>query len=173
MRGIQKRKFADVDDEALCYSSSSSSPPSSLSSPGSSEWESDVESSPPDEQDFTPHSPPPVSALPSRSSQPPSASSKSCKPPPYLAIFFSVYRSVSYLPAAAPLMKTLTPGAALDNAHPVTHLWICQCNRVEDYLPEQWDVVEIDLNNNLTLNKSDQIALLSCSRNGPAGAVVR
>lgn len=66
MRGIQKRKFADVDDETLCYSSSSLSPPSSFSSPSSSGWESDVESSPPDEQDFTPHSPPPVAALPIR-----------------------------------------------------------------------------------------------------------
>uniref|UniRef100_A0A3Q3X6T1 Cysteine/serine-rich nuclear protein N-terminal domain-containing protein n=1 Tax=Mola mola TaxID=94237 RepID=A0A3Q3X6T1_MOLML len=54
MRGILKRKFADVDDSA-CYSSSSSSPPSSLSSPGSSEWESDGESG--DDHDFTPHSP--------------------------------------------------------------------------------------------------------------------
>lgn len=33
--------------------------------------------------------------------------------------------------------------------------------QVEDYSPERWDVVEIDLNSNLTLNKLDQIALLS------------
>lgn len=67
MRGILKRKFADVDDSP-CYSSSS--PPSSLSSPGSSEWESDGESSPSDIQDFTPHSPSSTTALPSKSPKP-------------------------------------------------------------------------------------------------------
>ncbi|XP_056276843.1 cysteine/serine-rich nuclear protein 1-like [Pseudoliparis swirei] len=57
MRGILKRKFAEVDDNPF-YSSSSSSPSSSLSSPGSSsEWESDGESGPSDTRDFTPHSP--------------------------------------------------------------------------------------------------------------------
>nr|XP_046265290.1 cysteine/serine-rich nuclear protein 1-like [Scatophagus argus] len=64
MRGILKRKFAEVDDNP-CYSSSS--PPSSLSSPASSEWESDGESSSSDNQDFTPHSPSPPSSLPIRS----------------------------------------------------------------------------------------------------------
>ncbi|XP_073348152.1 cysteine/serine-rich nuclear protein 1-like [Pagrus major] len=59
MRGILKRKFTEVDD-----SSSSSSPPSSLSSPASSEWESDGESSPSDNQDFTPHSPSSPTSLP-------------------------------------------------------------------------------------------------------------
>lgn len=66
MRGILKRKFADVDDSP-CYSSSS---PSSLSSPGSSEWESDGESSPSDIQDFTPHSPSSTTTLPSKSPKP-------------------------------------------------------------------------------------------------------
>ncbi|KAI4809026.1 hypothetical protein KUCAC02_017942 [Chaenocephalus aceratus] len=65
MRGILKRKFAEVDP---CYSSSSSSssssPPSSLSSPASSEWESDGESGPSDSQDFTPHSPSSPTSLP-------------------------------------------------------------------------------------------------------------
>ncbi|XP_034411772.1 cysteine/serine-rich nuclear protein 1-like isoform X2 [Cyclopterus lumpus] len=54
MRGILKRKFAEVDDNPFY---SSSSPSSSLSSPTSSEWESDGESGPSDNQDFTPHSP--------------------------------------------------------------------------------------------------------------------
>lgn len=65
MKGILKRKFAEVDDNP-CYSSSSS-PLSSLSSPASSEWESDGESSPSDNQDFTPHSPSPPTSLPIRS----------------------------------------------------------------------------------------------------------
>ncbi|XP_070775314.1 cysteine/serine-rich nuclear protein 1-like [Enoplosus armatus] len=64
MRGILKRKFAEVDDSP-CYSSSS--PPSSLSSSASSEWESDGESSPPDNQDFTPHSPSSPTSLPIQS----------------------------------------------------------------------------------------------------------
>ncbi|XP_035526959.1 cysteine/serine-rich nuclear protein 1-like [Morone saxatilis] len=64
MRGILKRKFAEVDDNP-CYSSSS--PPSSLSSPASSEWESDGVSSPSDDQDFTPHSPSSPTSLPIRS----------------------------------------------------------------------------------------------------------
>ncbi|CAM9203949.1 unnamed protein product [Lampetra planeri] len=66
MRGILKRKFAEVDENP-CYSSSSfsSSPPSSsLSSPASSEWESDGESSSSDNHDFTPHSPSPPTSLP-------------------------------------------------------------------------------------------------------------
>lgn len=61
MRDILKRKFAEVDDNP-CYSSS---PPSSLSS--SSEWESDGESGPSDDQDFTPHSPSSPASLPSKS----------------------------------------------------------------------------------------------------------
>ncbi|XP_038574615.1 cysteine/serine-rich nuclear protein 1-like isoform X1 [Micropterus salmoides] len=65
MRGILKRKFAEVDDNP-CYSSSSP-PSSSLSSPASSEWESDGESSPSDIQDFTPHSPSSPTRLPIRS----------------------------------------------------------------------------------------------------------
>ncbi|XP_076600297.1 cysteine/serine-rich nuclear protein 2-like [Chaetodon auriga] len=64
MRGILKRKFAEVDENP-CYSSSS--PPSSLSSPASSEWESDGECSPSDNQDFEPHSPSPPISLPIRS----------------------------------------------------------------------------------------------------------
>ncbi|KAM8727117.1 cysteine/serine-rich nuclear protein 1-like [Acanthopagrus schlegelii] len=60
MRGILKRKFTEVDDSSC----SSSSPPSSLSSPASSEWESDGESSPSDNQDFTPHSPSSPASLP-------------------------------------------------------------------------------------------------------------
>ncbi|GAA6222419.1 cysteine/serine-rich nuclear protein 1-like [Lates japonicus] len=64
MRGILKRKFAEVDDNP-CYSSSS--PPSSLSSPASSEWESDGESSSSNNQDFTPHSPSSPTTLPIRS----------------------------------------------------------------------------------------------------------
>lgn len=68
MKGILKRKFAEVDDNP-CYSSSSS-PLSSLSSPASSEWESDGESSPSDNQDFTPHSPSPPTSLPSKSPNP-------------------------------------------------------------------------------------------------------
>ncbi|XP_071348018.1 cysteine/serine-rich nuclear protein 2-like [Trachinotus anak] len=64
MRGILKRKFAEVDDNP-CYSSSS--PPSSLSSPASSEWESDGESSSSDNQDFTPHSPSSPTSLPIQS----------------------------------------------------------------------------------------------------------
>lgn len=115
MRGILKRKFADVD-ETLCYSSPS--PPSSLSSAGSSEWESDGDSNPSDDQDFTPHSPPPVATLPSKSPKP-------CLPSPHLCFtiiqtsslsihfFLASYRSVSYQPAAALLMKTLTPGQFL------------------------------------------------------------
>lgn len=67
MRGILKRKFAEVDDNP-CYSSSS--PPSSLSSPASSEWESDGESSPSDNQDFAPHSPSSPADLPSKSPDP-------------------------------------------------------------------------------------------------------
>nr|XP_043871568.1 cysteine/serine-rich nuclear protein 1-like [Solea senegalensis] len=63
MRGIPKRKFAEVADNP-CSSSSSSSPPSSLSSPASSEWESDGESSFSDNQDFTARSSP---SLPIRS----------------------------------------------------------------------------------------------------------
>ncbi|KAM3604350.1 uncharacterized protein V6R79_009901 [Siganus canaliculatus] len=66
MTGIFKRKFAELDDNP-CYSYSSSSPPSSLSSPASSEWESDGESSPSDDQDFTPHSPSSPSTSPIRS----------------------------------------------------------------------------------------------------------
>lgn len=67
MRGILKRKFAEVDENPY-YSSSSSSPPSSLSSPASSsEWESDGESSSSDNQDFTPHSPSSPTSLPIRS----------------------------------------------------------------------------------------------------------
>ncbi|XP_037644512.1 cysteine/serine-rich nuclear protein 1-like [Sebastes umbrosus] len=66
MRGILKRKFAEIDDNP-CYSSSSSSSPSSLSSPASSEWESDGESGPSDSPDFTPHDPPSPTSLPIRS----------------------------------------------------------------------------------------------------------
>ncbi|XP_068557733.1 cysteine/serine-rich nuclear protein 2-like [Cebidichthys violaceus] len=64
MRGILKRKFAEVDDNPYY---SSSSPPSSLSSPASSEWESDGESGSSDNQDFIPHSPPSPASLPIRS----------------------------------------------------------------------------------------------------------
>ncbi|XP_068455053.1 cysteine/serine-rich nuclear protein 1-like [Clinocottus analis] len=53
MRGILKRKFAEVDDNPFY---SSSSPSSSLSSPASSS-ESDGEGGPSDNQDFMPHSP--------------------------------------------------------------------------------------------------------------------
>ncbi|KAM7401219.1 hypothetical protein PAMA_005419 [Pampus argenteus] len=60
MRGILKRKFAEVDDNP-CYSSSS------LSSPASSEWESDGESSSSDGRDFTPHSPSSPTSSPIRS----------------------------------------------------------------------------------------------------------
>ncbi|KAI3374427.1 hypothetical protein L3Q82_006252 [Scortum barcoo] len=42
-------------------------PPTSLSSPASSEWESDGESSPSCDQDFTPHTPPSPGGLPIRS----------------------------------------------------------------------------------------------------------
>ncbi|KAK2821986.1 hypothetical protein Q5P01_022051 [Channa striata] len=62
MRAIYKRKFAEVGDDP-CYSSS---PPSSLSSPASSEWESDGESSPSD-QNFTPQSPSSPSSSPIQS----------------------------------------------------------------------------------------------------------
>ncbi|XP_039672742.1 cysteine/serine-rich nuclear protein 1-like [Perca fluviatilis] len=64
MRGTMKRKFAEVDGNP-CYSSSS--PPSSISSPASSEWESDGESGPSDNQDFTTHSPSSPTGLPIRS----------------------------------------------------------------------------------------------------------
>ncbi|XP_029381121.1 cysteine/serine-rich nuclear protein 1-like [Echeneis naucrates] len=64
MRGILKRKFAEVEDNPCYYSSS---PPSSLSSPASSEWESDSESSSSDHQDLTPHSPSSPISLPSHS----------------------------------------------------------------------------------------------------------
>ncbi|XP_031162727.1 cysteine/serine-rich nuclear protein 1-like isoform X2 [Sander lucioperca] len=64
MRGTLKRKFAEVDGNP-CYSSSS--PPSSLSSPASSEWESDGESGPSDNKDFTTHSPSSPTGLPIRS----------------------------------------------------------------------------------------------------------
>ncbi|CAK6952050.1 cysteine/serine-rich nuclear protein 1-like [Scomber scombrus] len=60
MRGILKRKFAEVDDNP-CYSSSS------LSSPASSEWESDGESSSSDSQDFTQRSPSSPNSLPIQS----------------------------------------------------------------------------------------------------------
>uniref|UniRef100_A0A1A7YHI3 Cysteine-serine-rich nuclear protein 1a n=1 Tax=Iconisemion striatum TaxID=60296 RepID=A0A1A7YHI3_9TELE len=60
MRGILKRKFMEVEK----YPSFSSSSPSSLSSPASSEWESDGEGSPPENQDFTPHCPASPSSLP-------------------------------------------------------------------------------------------------------------
>ncbi|XP_017276263.1 cysteine/serine-rich nuclear protein 1 [Kryptolebias marmoratus] len=70
MRGILKRKFAEVE-KYPCYSSSSSSSssssPSSLSSPASSEWESDGEGSSSENQDFTPHSPASPSCLPTES----------------------------------------------------------------------------------------------------------
>uniref|UniRef100_A0A1A8M2J2 Cysteine-serine-rich nuclear protein 1a n=1 Tax=Nothobranchius pienaari TaxID=704102 RepID=A0A1A8M2J2_9TELE len=65
MRGILKRKFMEV--EKYPSFSSSSSSPSSLSSLASSEWESDGEGSPPDDQDFTPHCPASPSSLPSES----------------------------------------------------------------------------------------------------------
>lgn len=62
MRGILKRKFTEVDDSPF-YSPSSSS-----SSPASSEWESDGESSPSENNhDVTPCSPPSPSSLPFRS----------------------------------------------------------------------------------------------------------
>uniref|UniRef100_A0A3P8TV03 Cysteine and serine rich nuclear protein 1 n=1 Tax=Amphiprion percula TaxID=161767 RepID=A0A3P8TV03_AMPPE len=64
MRGILKRKFAEVDENPG-YSSSSPSPPSSLSSPASSEWESDGEGS--SSEEFTPHSPPSSTGLPIQS----------------------------------------------------------------------------------------------------------
>lgn len=63
MRGILKRKFSEVDKYPR--SSSSSSSPSSLSS---SNWESDGEGSSSENQDFPPHSPASLSALPSKSS---------------------------------------------------------------------------------------------------------
>lgn len=44
---------------------------------------------------------------------------------------------------------------------------------VEDYLPERWDVVEIDLNSNLTLNKLDQMALLSYTDDFQVRAVLQ
>lgn len=101
MRGILKRKFAEVDDSP-CYSSSS------LSSPASSEWESDGESSSSDRQDFTPHSPSSLTSLPSESPKQ--------RPqffPPIFQIMqtssllghfpFVFYRSVSYHRAAAML----------------------------------------------------------------------
>lgn len=44
---------------------------------------------------------------------------------------------------------------------------------VEDYLPERWDVVEIDLNSNLTLNKLDQITLLSYTDDFQVWAVLQ
>ncbi|XP_008284199.1 cysteine/serine-rich nuclear protein 2-like [Stegastes partitus] len=66
MRGILKRKFAEVDENPG-YSSSSPSPPSSLSSPASSEWESDGEGSSSENQDFTPHSPSSPTSLPIQS----------------------------------------------------------------------------------------------------------
>lgn len=44
---------------------------------------------------------------------------------------------------------------------------------VEDYLPERWDVVEIDLNSNLTLDKLDQIALLSYTDDFQVQAVLQ
>ncbi|XP_053294591.1 cysteine/serine-rich nuclear protein 1 [Pleuronectes platessa] len=64
MRGILKRKYAEVDDNpchssssssSSSFSSSSSSPLSSLSSPANSDWESDGESSSSNNQDFPPH----------------------------------------------------------------------------------------------------------------------
>lgn len=64
MRDILKRKFAEVEDNP-CYSSSS--PPSSLSSPASSEWESDGESSPSDNRDFTPPGRASPTSFPSKS----------------------------------------------------------------------------------------------------------
>uniref|UniRef100_A0A8D3AQ88 Cysteine and serine rich nuclear protein 1 n=1 Tax=Scophthalmus maximus TaxID=52904 RepID=A0A8D3AQ88_SCOMX len=72
MRGILKRKFAEVDDSPCSpspssSSSSSSSPLSSSSSPASLQWESDGESGSSDNQDFTPHSPSPLTSLPIRS----------------------------------------------------------------------------------------------------------
>lgn len=67
MRGILKRKFAEVDDNAYSSSSSSPSPPSSLSSPASSESESDGESGSSENQDFTPRSPASPTSLPTHS----------------------------------------------------------------------------------------------------------
>ncbi|XP_029931343.1 cysteine/serine-rich nuclear protein 1-like [Myripristis murdjan] len=64
MKGLLKRKFAEVDEDP-CYSSSS--PPSSLSSPASSEWESDGESGSSVSHDFTPSSPASPASLPIRS----------------------------------------------------------------------------------------------------------
>ncbi|XP_056148867.1 cysteine/serine-rich nuclear protein 1-like [Lampris incognitus] len=65
MRGILKRKFAEVDEDSC---SSSSSPLSSLSSPASSEWEeSDGESSLSDNQQFTSCSSTSPSSLPIKS----------------------------------------------------------------------------------------------------------
>ncbi|XP_022063285.2 cysteine/serine-rich nuclear protein 2-like [Acanthochromis polyacanthus] len=65
MRGILKRKFAEVDENPSYSSSSSPSPPSSLSSPASSEGESDGEGSL--SEDFTPHSPSSSTGLPIQS----------------------------------------------------------------------------------------------------------
>ncbi|XP_028988528.1 cysteine/serine-rich nuclear protein 1-like [Betta splendens] len=61
---VLKRKFAEVEDDRSYCSSSS---PSSLSSLACSEWESDGESSCPDNKDFTPYSPSSPALLPSRS----------------------------------------------------------------------------------------------------------
>ncbi|XP_063318893.1 cysteine/serine-rich nuclear protein 1-like [Pelmatolapia mariae] len=67
MRGILKRKFAEVDDNAYSSSSSCSSPPSSLSSPSSSESDSDGERGSSENQDFTPRSPASPTSLPTHS----------------------------------------------------------------------------------------------------------
>lgn len=65
MRGVLKRKFAEVDMNPCCSSSSSSSPPSS---PASSECESDGEGGGPAyRRDFTPHSPPSPGSSPVQS----------------------------------------------------------------------------------------------------------
>lgn len=118
MRGILKRKFAEVDDNAYSSSSSSPSPPSSLSSPASSESESDGESGSLENQDFTPRSPASPTSLPSKSSNqwaprlffffvPHLLNNANL---PYLSTFPSVfYRSVCYHTAAAQLWLIWKP----------------------------------------------------------------
>lgn len=89
MRGILKRKFEDGDDSP---SYSSSSPPSPLSSPASSEWESDRESSSPDSQDFTPHSPSSATTLPSESPNPQQQQQ------PYSLLLFQMMQTSLFFP---------------------------------------------------------------------------
>ncbi|CAF97677.1 unnamed protein product [Tetraodon nigroviridis] len=121
MEGILKRKFADVEDNPRY----SPSPPSSLSSPGSSEWESDGESSSSDKRDFTPHSPSPAATVPSRSPNLPHLSQTS----------LSNRTQASLISPQQHCYENANLGPVLDNTPPLLPLDYL-CRWVEDHLPE-------------------------------------